>query len=137
GDLSRVRDAVIAIRRRKGMVFDPADPDTRSNGSFFVNPVLAADAYAAFEPRARASLGEEAKIPSYPAGDGDVKLSAAWLIEQAGFPRGFAHKGVGLSTKHTLALVNRGGTTADMLELIAIIQAGVRHAFGIDLQPEP
>lgn len=136
-DLAKVREAVIAIRRRKGMVIDPDDPDTRSDGSFFVNPVLSAEQYAAFEQRARAVVGADGVIPTYPAGDGDIKLSAAWLIERAGFQKGYTHKRVGLSSKHTLALINRGGTTQEMLELVGIIQAGVRRVFGVELHPEP
>lgn len=129
GDLHAVRGVVIAIRKRKGMVLDPADPDTRSDGSFFMNPIV---------PRERidATLAD---APRYPAGDGDgVKLSAAWLIEHAGFHKGFVHGRVGLSTKHTLAVINRdGGTAAEVLDLVKLIQAGVKEKFGIDIQPEP
>jgi len=123
-DLGAVREAVIAIRRRKGMVLDPADPDTRSDGSFFMNPIV---------PPERVPEG----APAYP-GPAGVKLSAAWLIEQAGFHKGFTHGKVGISTKHTLAIVNRGGgTAAEVRELAAMIQAGVRERFGVELQPEP
>src|SRR5215213_9008700 len=97
-DLQLVRDAVIAIRRRKGMVLDPEDPDTRSDGSFFMNPILTAAQYEDFARRAP-------DAPHFPS-DGDVKLSAAWLIEHAGFSKGFVHGSVGLSTKHTLAVIN-------------------------------
>jgi UDP-N-acetylmuramate dehydrogenase len=125
-DLMSVRDAVITIRRRKGMVLDPNDPDTRSDGSFFMNPIV--DATFA------ESLPEMPKFPS----DGGVKLSAAWLIEHAGFPKGFTHERAGISTKHTLAIVNRGGATAkEVLELVRMIQQKVREKFGIELQPEP
>jgi UDP-N-acetylmuramate dehydrogenase len=121
-DLRGVRDAVIAIRKRKGMVIDPADPDTRSDGSFFMNPIVP-------EPIAGA--------PHFPAANG-VKLSAAWLIEHAGFPKGFIHGNVGISTKHTLAIINRGGgTAAEVLELVRMIQDRVREKFGVELQPEP
>jgi len=127
-DLRGVRDAVMAIRRRKGMVLDRDDPDTRSDGSFFMNPVLSR---AAFEELARTDA------PHYPAGD-DVKLSAAWLIEHAGFHKGFTHGNVGLSTKHTLAIINRGGgTAAEVVELVRMIQDRVRDAFGVELHPEP
>jgi len=127
-DLRGVRDAVIVIRKRKGMVIDPKDPDTRSDGSFFMNPVLTAEEYATF-PRPDA--------PHFPSGD-DVKLSAAWLIENAGFHKGFVHGNVGLSTKHTLAVINRGGGTArEVLELVRMIQAAVFAAFGVELHPEP
>jgi len=124
GDLGAVREAVIAIRKRKGMVLDPHDPDTRSDGSFFTNPIV---------PPERVPEG----APSFPSADG-VKLSAAWLIEHAGFHKGFAHGNVGISTKHTLAIVNRGGgTAAEVLELVRMIQASVRERFGVELQPEP
>ena len=129
-DLAGVREAVIAIRKRKGMVLDKRDPDTRSDGSFFMNPVLTADQYAAFAARA-------AEAPHFPYGD-DVKLSAAWLIEHAGFQKGFTHGNVGLSTKHTLAIVNRGrGTAAEVVELVRMIQEKVREQFGVELHPEP
>jgi UDP-N-acetylmuramate dehydrogenase len=129
-DLRGVRAAVIEIRKRKGMVLDRDDPDTRSDGSFFMNPVLAAAQYEAF-----ARLAPDA--PHFPAGD-EVKLSAAWLIEHAGFQKGFTHGNVGLSTKHTLAIVNRGGgTAAEVVELVTMIQAGVRERFGVEILPEP
>jgi UDP-N-acetylmuramate dehydrogenase len=121
-DLRGVREAVIAIRKRKGMVLDPSDPDTRSDGSFFMNPIVA-------EPLPDA--------PSFPAANG-VKLSAAWLIEHAGFHKGFVHGNVGISSKHTLAIINRGGGTArEVLELVTMIQERVREKFGVELQPEP
>ena len=129
-DLPAVRDAVIAIRKRKGMVLDPEDGDTRSDGSFFMNPVIAANEYEQFARRAP-------DAPHFPAGD-EVKLSAAWLIEHAGFTKGFAHGNVGLSSKHTLAVVNRGGGTArEVIELVAMIQQAVREKFGIAIHPEP
>jgi len=122
--LAEVRESVLAIRRRKGMVLDPADPDTRSDGSFFTNPVVPID---------RIPDG----APHFPADEG-VKLSAAWLIEHAGFTKGFVHGKVGLSTKHTLAVINRGGGTArEVIELVRMIQEKVRDAFGVELQPEP
>jgi UDP-N-acetylmuramate dehydrogenase len=124
-DLAGVRDAVIAIRKRKGMVLDPADPDTRSDGSFFMNPIV------------EASVATE-EMPKYPAGEGTVKLSAAWLIEHAGFEKGFTLGNAGLSTKHTLAVINRGGATArDVVALVELIQSRVREKFGVELQPEP
>lgn len=125
-DLQQVRDAVITIRRRKAMVIDPRDPDTRSDGSFFMNPIVS--------PAVFQKLGD---MPHFPAGD-NVKLSAAWLIEHAGFARGFVHGNVGISSKHTLAIINRGGGTArEVLELVRMIQDRVREKFGIELQPEP
>jgi len=129
--LQQVRDAVIAIRKRKGMVLDPADPDTRSDGSFFMNPVITASQYESF-----AKLAPDA--PHFPASDGTVKLSAAWLIEHAGFQKGFVHGNVGLSTKHTLAIINRGGGTAkEVLELVHLVQERVRAAFAVEIHPEP
>jgi UDP-N-acetylmuramate dehydrogenase len=129
-DLEGVRDAVIAIRKRKGMVLDPADPDTRSDGSFFMNPVLPLAQYDAF-----ARVAPEA--PHFPSGD-EVKLSAAWLIEHAGFTKGFTHGNVGLSSKHSLAVINRGdGTAAEVVELVKMIQDAVREKFGVDIHPEP
>ncbi|HKR63418.1 MAG TPA: UDP-N-acetylmuramate dehydrogenase [Thermoanaerobaculia bacterium] len=129
-DLRGVRGAVVAIRKRKGMVLDPADPDTRSDGSFFMNPVLTPEAYVDFAVRAK-------NAPYYPSDDG-VKLSAAWLIEHAGFHKGFVHGNVGLSTKHTLAVINRGGGTAtEVIELVRMIQEKVREAFGVEIHPEP
>jgi UDP-N-acetylmuramate dehydrogenase len=107
------------------MVLDPTDPDTRSAGSFFTNPLL--------DP------GDvPAGAPSYPDPDGRVKVPAAWLIEQAGFSKGAFDGPVGISSKHTLALVNRGGgTTADLLRVARAVRDGVRERFGIELVPEP
>lgn len=126
-----VRDAVLALRRRKSMVLDPADPNTRSAGSFFTNPVLSAAAFAELEQRWE-------RIPSFPA-DGGVKVPAAWLVEQAGFPKGYRRRGSGaaISTSHALALVNLGGTSADLLELAEQVRAGVEQQFGIRLAYEP
>ena len=135
-DLMRVRDAVIAIRKRKGMVLDRNDPDTRSDGSFFMNPIVDRNAFDVFLRRATA-FADGGKIPSFPAGD-DIKLSAAWLIEHAGFQKGFVHGSVGLSSKHSLAIMNRGGGTArEVRELVSLIQNGVRERFGVEVLPEP
>ncbi len=127
--LPEVRATVLALRGRKGMVLDPADPDTRSAGSFFTNPVLT-EADAAELP---------ADAPRFPAGEGLVKTSAAWLIEQAGFTKGYGLPGpAALSTKHTLALTNRGGANAgDLLALARTVRDGVAQRFGIALEPEP
>jgi UDP-N-acetylmuramate dehydrogenase len=125
--LADVREAVLALRRRKGMVIDPADPDTVSVGSFFTNPILGAEQFAALQD-----------APGWSEPDGRVKTSAAWLIERAGFHRGHGNGRVGISTKHTLALVNRGGaTTAELMALAREIAAGVHARFGIRLAPEP
>lgn len=136
-DLSGVREAVIAVRKRKGMVIDPSDPDTRSDGSFFMNPIISAAELEAFLARARTRAGAEHAIPHFPAGE-DVKLSAAWLIEHAGFTKGFTHGNVGLSSKHSLAVINRGGGTArEVVELVRMVQAAVREKFGVEIHPEP
>jgi UDP-N-acetylmuramate dehydrogenase len=120
-----VRAAVLGLRAGKGMVLDPADHDTWSAGSFFTNPFVESDALPA-------------GAPSWPQPDGRVKTSAAWLIERAGFGKGYGNQRVALSTKHTLALTNRGGaTTADLLTLAREVRDGVRARFGIELQPEP
>ena len=132
GDLRQVRNAVIAIRKRKGMVLDPADPDTRSDGSFFMNPVVTPAQFDEFLRRAGTK-----NVPHFPSGD-QMKLSAAWLIEHAGFHKGFVLGNVGLSSKHTLAVINRGGGTArEVLDLVTKIQESVRSAFGVEMQPEP
>ena len=130
--LADVREAVLALRRGKGMVLDAADPDTRSAGSFFTNPLLDDEQLAAL--RARTDL----EPPTWPDRDGTTKVSAAWLIEHAGFGKGSFDGPVGISTKHTLALVNRGGgTTRDLLGVAGVVQQGVRDAFGVELVPEP
>ena len=143
--LAAVRSAVLGLRRGKGMVLDPGDPDTRSVGSFFLNPVLDGAQFAAVERAARAVAGPGTRVPRYPAGDGQVKVSAAWLIEQAGFRKGYPAEGAvtgpagaRISSKHTLALVNPGeATTADLLALAREIREGVRAAFGVELASEP
>jgi UDP-N-acetylmuramate dehydrogenase len=131
--LADVRAAVLALRRAKGMVLDRDDPDTVSAGSFFTNPVLDADAFAALQARAGA------QPPAWPQDDGRVKTSAAWLIERAGFHRGYGNPaGIAISTKHTLALTNRGaGTTAELVALAREIAGGVRATFAVELTPEP
>jgi UDP-N-acetylmuramate dehydrogenase len=129
--LAEVRAAVLALRAGKGMVLDPEDPDTYSVGSFFTNPVLSAAAFEALSARAGAP-------PAWPGPDGVVKVSAAWLIERAGFTKGYAGRGVSISSKHTLALTNRGtGTTSALLDLAREIRDGVHDRFGVTLQPEP
>ena len=134
-----VRSAVLELRRRKGMVIDPADPDTRSVGSFFVNPVLDAAALARVEATARARCGKDTKVPRFDAGDGMVKVPAAWLIERAGFGKGYdPGNGARISAKHTLALVNSGSaTTSALIALARQIRDGVQDRFGVRLAPEP
>lgn len=138
--LAEVREAVLALRRAKSMVFDPDDPNRRSAGSFFVNPVVASGALAELELRARGAgvLGEAESVPSHPAGGGLFKLPAGWLIERAGFARGLRRGAVGISTKHALALVHHGGgTAAELIALARDIRDGVEARFGITLRPEP
>jgi UDP-N-acetylmuramate dehydrogenase len=137
--LRDVREAVLALRRGKGMVVDPADPDSVSAGSFFTNPVLDADAFAALERRVAVRLGDGVLPPAFPDAEGHVKTSAAWLIERAGFRRGHGDPhGIAISDKHTLALTNRGGgTTAELVALAREIAGGVRDRFGVELVPEP
>ena len=126
--LADVREAVLALRRGKGMVIDPADPDSVSAGSFFTNPILSAETWAALP-------GDP---PAFPEPDGRIKTSAAWLIERSGFARGYGQGRAGISSKHTLALINRGGaTTAELMALAREIAGGVRATFGIELVPEP
>ncbi|MBX5441818.1 MAG: UDP-N-acetylmuramate dehydrogenase [Solirubrobacteraceae bacterium] len=132
-ELRAVRAAVLELRRGKGMVVDPADPESVSAGSFFTNPILDADAFAALAARTAPQ-----RPPAWPEPDGRVKTSAAWLIARAGFERGLTRGRVGISRKHTLALVNRGGaTTAELVALAREIAAGVQRAFGVTLVPEP
>jgi len=136
--LGDVAQAVLGLRRGKGMVLDPADPDTRSAGSFFTNPALDAAAFARLQRLAgRRSPGTA--VPCFPAAGGLVKVPAAWLIEQAGFGKGYPGAGPArISSKHTLALTNRGGaTTAELIALARQIAGGVRSVFGIELVNEP
>jgi UDP-N-acetylmuramate dehydrogenase len=131
------REAVLKLRRGKGMVLDADDHDTWSAGSFFTNPIVpSAEAETVL---ARITAGVDGDVPQYPA-DGGVKLSAAWLIERAGFAKGYPGPGnrVSLSTKHTLALTNRGdATTEDLLALAREVRDGVHERFGVRLHPEP
>lgn len=131
--LGDVREAVLALRRGKGMVLDGGDPDTVSAGSFFTNPIV--------EPAVLDAVAQAAGAapPAWPEPDGRVKTSAAWLIERAGFARGHGDpSGIAISSKHVLALTNRGaGTTAQLLALAREIAAGVHVRFGVELVPEP
>jgi UDP-N-acetylmuramate dehydrogenase len=132
-DPSRVRDAVLGLRRRKGMVLDAADHDTWSVGSFFTNPVVSQADFDRLQGRS------DGPVPHFPAPDG-VKLAAAWLVEHAGFGKGFPgpQASATLSTKHSLALTNRGTATAgEVVALARVVRDGVHDAFGIRLIPEP
>ncbi len=131
----RVREAVLELRKSKSMVVREGDPDSRSAGSFFLNPALSEAEYRELERRWESAGGEE-PIPSYPA-DGGRKVPAAWLVEKAGFEKGHRHGGVGLSTSHALALVNRGGSTRELLELAEEIREAVAGRFGVRLEREP
>jgi len=135
--VGEVRAAVLKIRARKGMVLNPGDPDTRSAGSFFTNPVITAEQFESVESAATArGVG---RVPRYPAGEGLLKVPAAWLIERSGFAKGYGAPGPArVSSKHTLALVNTGeATTADLLALAREIVSGVQAAYGVTLTPEP
>jgi UDP-N-acetylmuramate dehydrogenase len=131
--LAETREAVLRLRRKKGMVVDPGDPDSVSAGSFFTNPILDAGEFERLASRAGASP------PRFEEPDGRVKTSAAWLVERAGYARGYGDpQTVALSSKHTLALTNRGaGTATQLLALAREIAAGVEREFGVRLVPEP
>ncbi|MEV6650293.1 UDP-N-acetylmuramate dehydrogenase [Streptomyces sp. NPDC051219] len=129
---------VLRLRAGKGMVLDPEDHDTWSAGSFFTNPILTAEEYASFLVRTHERLGRDTTPPAFPAGDGLTKTSAAWLIDKAGFTKGYGTGPARISTKHTLALTNRGeATTEDLLALAREVVTGVREAFGVTLVNEP
>ncbi len=131
--LVEVRRTVIALRRGKGMVVDADDPESKSAGSFFTNPILDDAALADLRAREGASV-----VPCFSAPEGKTKVSAAWLIERAGFAKGTTRGRVGISKKHALALVNRGGaTSAELMDLAREIQGAVRARFGVELSPEP
>jgi UDP-N-acetylmuramate dehydrogenase len=133
--LAEVRDAVRTIRQQKGMLIVPGDADCRSAGSFFKNPVVPVTVLDSLAQQ----LGVEKKsIPAYPAQDGEVKLSAAWLIERAGYQKGYALGNAGISSRHTLALINRGGASAaDVLALRDKVTETIASRFAIRLEPEP
>ena len=123
---------MLELRRRKGMVLDPGDPDTRSAGSFFTNPIITREQAAELELRAPG-------FPRWDMPDGTVKVPAAWLIENAGFPKGYARGRARISTKHTLAITNPSGeaTAREVLALAREIRAGVQEKFGVELVNEP
>lgn len=136
--LSDVREAVLTIRRRKAMVIDSSEPDSRSVGSFFVNPAVTLAEFEEIKQKLSTRGFDSGDLPSFPVSDGRVKLSAAWLIERAGIERGYTHRNVGTSTKHALAIVNRvGGGAREIVELKELIQKRVLEAFGVELAPEP
>ncbi|MFI9026692.1 UDP-N-acetylmuramate dehydrogenase [Streptomyces sp. NPDC053560] len=132
------RETVLKLRAGKGMVLDPEDHDTWSAGSFFTNPILTADEYQEFVAKVHARLGDDVMPPAFPTGDGRTKTSAAWVIDKAGFTKGYGDGPARISTKHTLALTNRGAaTTEDLLALAREVRDGVRAAFGVTLVNEP
>jgi UDP-N-acetylmuramate dehydrogenase len=133
-ELKEVREAVLAIRAAKGMLLSPGDPDSRSAGSFFKNPVLSA---AEFEELTHEAAARNLQVPNYPALSQQHKISAAWLVENSGYSKGYTKGKVGISSKHALAIVNRGNATA--AEVIALkneIQAAVERLWGVRLEPE-
>ena len=133
--LQDVRKAVCEVRAAKGMLIDAHDPESRGVGSFFKNPVLSE---AAFGRLQQVAQERNLQVPSYPALAAQKKISAAWLVENSGFPKGYRRGRVGLSRKHALAIVNRGGATADeVIGLKEEIQRGVEQTWGIQLDPEP
>ena len=133
--LGAVRRAVLELRRGKSMVLDPADPNARSAGSFFLNPVLSREEFGQFKKRCIAA-GCGGEVPVFETSEG-LKVAAAWLVERAGFHKSYRRGGVGISSNHALALVNRGGTSSDLLGLAGEVAAGVRETFGVRLEPEP
>lgn len=136
--LADARATVLKLRAGKGMVLDPDDHDTWSAGSFFTNPILTDADFTAFHARVKQHLGPDAEPPAYPAGPGHTKTSAAWLIDKAGFTKGYGTGPARISTKHTLALTNRGeATTEDLLALAREVVAGVHSTFGVTLVNEP
>jgi UDP-N-acetylmuramate dehydrogenase len=138
--LAQAREAVLAQRRQRGMVLDGDDHDTWSCGSFFTNPILSARRFEELERRTASQLGANGPVPPrFADPDGNVKTSAAWLIDQAGFGKGYGLPGpAALSTKHTLAITNRGAATAqDVAALAREIRAGVLESFGVALVNEP
>ncbi|HEX3320270.1 MAG TPA: UDP-N-acetylmuramate dehydrogenase [Terriglobales bacterium] len=133
--LAQVREAVRKIRASKGMLLVPGDEDCRSAGSFFKNPVLSVEQFAEVERRAAA---KNLAIPSYPALEAQRKISAAWLVEHSGFSKGYGFDHVGISRRHALAIVNRGGAKAsEVLALAEQIQQRVEEIWGVRLEREP
>ena len=135
-NLQETRDAVLRIRAAKSMVIDASDPNSKSAGSFFKNPIVTKEKYAEVEKRAK-NCGIES-VPFFKTDEGKLKIPAAWLIENSGFHKGFSKGNAGISSKHSLAIINRGNATAkDILELKDAIQAKVKAIFDVELKPEP
>jgi UDP-N-acetylmuramate dehydrogenase len=138
--LGEVRNAVLELRRKKSMVLDPGDPNRRSAGSFFLNPIVSAEEAARVAEQAVAAglIADAGEMPSYPLGGGAAKLAAGWLIEKAGVRKGTRRGAVGVSTRHALGLVHHGGgTTAELLAFADEIRTRVRERFGVELEREP
>jgi UDP-N-acetylmuramate dehydrogenase len=138
--LQDIRRTVLGLRHQKSMVIDPNDPNRRSAGSFFLNPIVPAmEAERVVEQAVRENLARSPdEVPRYPMPDGHVKLAAGWLIERAGIEKGTRHGAIGVSTNHALALVHYGGgTTSELLAFADELRARVRDRFGIDLEREP
>ncbi len=133
--LEAVRNVVLSLRRKKSMVIDPTDPNSRSAGSFFMNPIVSGEQFESINDRWNLE-GDGSSMPAYEA-EGKMKISAAWLIEKSGFFKGFTKNGAGISGNHTLALVNRGGTAGALLALAKEIQKSVERKFSIRLEVEP
>ncbi|MCE9643503.1 MAG: UDP-N-acetylmuramate dehydrogenase [Candidatus Andersenbacteria bacterium] len=129
--LQQVRNAVLALRKKKSMLIDPQDPNSVSCGSFFTNPIISTEEFVANLTLAQSD------IPNFPEKNNCVKLSAGWLIEHSGFSKGMRQGNVGISENHSLALVNRGGTTQELLDFSKHIQTAVQKQFKIQLQLEP
>ncbi len=136
--LQHVRDTIVQLRRKKSMILDPNDPNSRSAGSFFTNPILRNEQVQEVWERVRNELKPGVKMPQYPAEAGKTKLAAAWLIERSGFSKGDGQGHVGLSLHHSLALINRGGATAqELLAFAHKVQKQVYEYTGVKLHPEP
>ena len=135
-NLQAIRDAVMTLRGRKGMLINSQDPESRSVGSFFINPILTFKEYKKLKARCE-DLRLSNSVPSYPIPEQEkVKIPAAWLIEHSGFRRGLRRGGVGISKKHSLALVNYGGTTKELLTLASQIESKVKELYDIELERE-
>lgn len=132
--LQAVRQATLTLRRKKSMVIDDQDPNTRSCGSFFINALITPQHFTTLQKNWAQQM--DSPIPHFPTGD-KIKIPSAWLVEHAGFPKGYRKNGVGISTKHNLALINVNGTTEALLDLASQIQQAVKQRFEIDLIIEP